>query len=62
MSDENAGYQKTQTGQPLALEARDTAEDGRRFSPSIGRNKDVVRDAFIKLMPQQGRVLEIASD
>ena len=61
MSDENAGYQKAQTGQPLALEARDTAEDGRRFSPSIGRNKDVVRDAFHRSMPREGRILEIAS-
>jgi len=61
MSDENAGYQKAQTGRPLALEPREIDEDGRRFSPSVGRNKDVVRDAFIKLMPQRGRILEIAS-
>lgn len=61
MSDENATYQKAQTGQPLALEAREQTDDGRRFSPSIGRNKDVVRDAFLKLMPTSGRILEIAA-
>lgn len=61
MTDENATYQKAQSGQPLALEKRDTTEDGRRFSPSIGRNKDVVRDAFLSIMPSQGAILEIAS-
>ena len=61
MSDENAQYQKAQTGQPLALEPRDMAEDGRRYSPSIGRNKDVVRDAFARYMPTKGQILEIAS-
>lgn len=61
MSDENADYQKSQSGQPLALEKRDETLDGRRFSPSIGRNKDVVRDVFLQHMPKQGRILEIAS-
>ena len=61
MTDENATYQKAQSGQPLALEQRGVTEDGRRFSPSIGRNKDVVRDAFTRLMPRAGQVLEIAS-
>lgn len=61
MTDENATYQKTQSGQPLALEQRGLGEDGRRFSPSIGRNKDVVRDAFMRVMPARGQVLEIAS-
>ncbi|MEM7329564.1 MAG: DUF938 domain-containing protein [Pseudomonadota bacterium] len=61
MTDENADYQKARSGQPLALEKRQETGDGRRFSPSIGRNKDVVRDAFLRLMPEQGRVLEIAS-
>ncbi|MEO1552951.1 MAG: DUF938 domain-containing protein [Pseudomonadota bacterium] len=61
MTDENATYQKAQSGQPLALEPRDQVEDGRRFSPSIGRNKDIVREAFLRHMPTQGRVLEIAS-
>ena len=61
MTDENASYQKAQSGQPLALEARISDADGRRFSPSIGRNRDVVRDAFLKLMPNAGQILEIAS-
>ena len=61
MADENATYQKATSGQPLALEKRDTTEDGRRFSPSIDRNKDVVRDAFLSVMPTQGTILEIAS-
>ena len=43
MTDENKSYQKDAPGQPLALERRAQAEDGRRYSPSIGRNKDVVR-------------------
>lgn len=61
MTDENATYQKASSGQPLALEKRAATEDGRRFSPSIGRNKDVVRDAFLQLMPDSGTILEIAS-
>ena len=61
MTDENAGYQKAQSGEPLALEKRVEEADGRRFSPSTGRNKDIVRDTFLEVMPRQGRVLEIAS-
>lgn len=61
MTDENKDYQKAESGQPLALEKRDRAEDGRRFSPSTGRNKHVVRETFLKHMPIAGRVLEIAS-
>ncbi len=61
MTDENATYQKTPSGQPLALEQRQASEDGRRYSPSIGRNKDVVRDAVLDFLPKQGRILEVAS-
>lgn len=61
MTDENTEYQKARSGQPLALEKRDATEDGRRFSPSTGRNKDAVRDAFLRHMSGEGRVLEIAS-
>lgn len=61
MTDENATYQKAKSGQPLALEKRDTTDDGRRFSPSIGRNKDVVRETFLSVMPNEGAILEIAS-
>jgi len=61
MTDENEHYQKDTTGQPLALERREAAEDGRRYSPSTGRNKDVVRETYLSHMPLKGRVLEIAS-
>lgn len=61
MTDENEQYQKNTVGQPVALERRDAAEDGRRYSPSTGRNKDVVRETYLSHMPLQGRVLEIAS-
>lgn len=61
MTDENATYQKARSGQPLALEPRQTAMDGRRFSPSIQRNRESVADAFGKWMPVSGEVLEIAS-
>ena len=61
MTDENAGYQKAQSGQPLALEGRPISEDGRRFSPSIGRNRDVVRDAVLSIVSGEDSVLEIAS-
>lgn len=59
--DENAGYQKTASGRPLALEARGQLGDGRRFSPSTGRNKDIVRATFLERMPTTGAILEIAS-
>lgn len=61
MTDENKAYQKDKTGQPTAPERRDATEDGRRYSPSTGRNKDVVREVYLQHMPVSGRVLEIAS-
>lgn len=61
MTDENKAYQKDKTGQPIALERREVTEDGRRYSPSTGRNKDVVRETYLRHMPVSGRVLEIAS-
>lgn len=61
MSDENASYDKGADGKPVALEARGEEADGRRFSPSTGRNKVVVHDVFLKHMPRAGRILEIAS-
>lgn len=36
-------------------------QDGRRYSPSTGRNKDAVREVFLSHMPTKGLVLEIAS-
>ena len=61
MSDENARYDKNASGKPVTLEQRGDAGDGRRFSPSTGRNKDSVREVFLAHMPTHGRVLEIAS-
>ena len=61
MSDENVAYPKGVGGKPVALEAREGQADGRQFSPSTGRNKDAVRDVFLRHMPMQGTVLEIAS-
>ena len=61
MGDENAAYPKTDSGVPIALEQRGEAEDGRRFSPSIARNRDRVRDVFQRYMPNTGQVLEVAS-
>ncbi|MBU2606037.1 MAG: DUF938 domain-containing protein [Alphaproteobacteria bacterium] len=46
---------------PVALEARETGEDGRRFSPSVARNREPIRDVFAQHVARDGRVLEIAS-
>ena len=46
---------------PVTLEARETGEDGRRFSPSVARNREPIRDAFAQHVGSSGRVLEIAS-
>lgn len=61
MSDEDSAYQKARSGKPLALEARDSETDGRLFSPSIGRNKDVVVAALKARLAGDAHVLEIAS-
>ena len=46
---------------PVALEAREAGEDGRRFSPSVARNREPIRDVFAEHVAREGRVLEIAS-
>ncbi|MEL7480842.1 MAG: DUF938 domain-containing protein [Pseudomonadota bacterium] len=56
MSDEN----ERGPDLPTSLEQR-TSVGGRRFSPSVGRNKEVVAAAFEALMPADGHVLEIGS-
>jgi hypothetical protein len=58
---ENPDYPTDAAGKPLTLEARSAAEDGRRFSPSIARNRDAVRDVFLERLGEQQQVLEIAS-
>ena len=45
----------------VALEQRDTGEDGRRYSPSVARNREPIAEVFARVMPLDGRVLEIAS-
>ncbi|MEM9739610.1 MAG: DUF938 domain-containing protein [Pseudomonadota bacterium] len=61
MTDENAAYPKAVSGKPVALEARRQDQDGRRYSPSIARNRDIVRSVFLDQMPRSGTLLEIAS-
>ena len=41
-----------------ALENRNAAGE-RLFSPSVARNRDPIRDVFLKHMPQRGKALEI---
>lgn len=48
-------------GKSVALENRDTGEDGRRFSPSAARNREPIAEVFAEHMPLDGSVLEIAS-
>ncbi len=44
----------------IALEER-RREERRLFSPSAARNRDPIRDAFLKVMPRAGVILEIGS-
>ncbi|MDJ0920919.1 MAG: DUF938 domain-containing protein [Henriciella sp.] len=60
-SGDDANDPKSETGQPVALEPRTMAGDGRRYSPSTGRNKDAVRQVFLDHVLTAGNVLEIAS-
>lgn len=48
------------TEKPIALEDRG-CEDGRLFSPSAARNRDPIRDVFLKTMPRTGVILEIGA-
>lgn len=48
------------TSPPVALEDRD-AEGERLHSPSAARNRDPIRAVFVRLMPRQGRLLEVGS-
>ena len=49
------------SGKSVALEQRGTGDDGRRFSPSAARNRDVISEVFAAHMPMDGDVLEVAS-
>ena len=50
----------TDVKKPIALEERDDVE-GRLFSPSAARNRDVLRDTFLAHMPSAGAILEVGS-
>lgn len=60
MDEDKERYHKGDDGKPVSLEVQ-PVEDGRRFSPSVGRNRDYVRAAFKEYMPAHGRILEIGS-
>lgn len=49
------------SGKSVALEKRETADDGRRFSPSAARNRAPIGDVFETVMPLDGVILEVAS-
>ncbi len=44
----------------IALEARGS-EEGRMFSPSAARNRDAIRDVFLRTMPSAGVIIEVGS-
>jgi SAM-dependent methyltransferase len=48
------------TEKEIALEARGR-EERRLFSPSAARNRDPIRDAFLRTMPREGVILELGS-
>lgn len=48
----------TKTPKETALENR-AAQGAKLFSPSTARNRDPIREAFVKTMPHEGRILEI---
>lgn len=48
------------TAKEIALEERGR-DERRLFSPSAARNRDPIRDAFLRTMPHAGVVLEIGS-
>ena len=54
--DNNSGGAKA----PIALEDR-ASEADRLYSPSAARNRDPILEAFKRLMPEEGAILEIAS-
>lgn len=49
------------SGKSVALENRNTGEDGRRYSPSAARNREAIADILAAHMPVDGHILEIAS-
>ena len=52
--------QRGEDGREIALEARARDAD-RLFSPSAARNRDAIREVFVRTMPAAGHVLEVGS-
>lgn len=50
----------TQSAREIALETRDRLE-GRLYSPSAARNRDVLRDVFVRMMQATGTIIEVGS-
>jgi SAM-dependent methyltransferase len=46
---------------PARLESLDGAADGRRFSPSAGRNRAAIVEALVDELPEHGTCLEVAA-
>ena len=61
MPDKDADYAKGGDGAPRTLEMFGEEGDARRFSPSIGRNRQVVAEAVHSLIPDDATVLEVGS-
>ena len=49
---------KQESDREIALEERDIAGE-KLFSPSAARNRDAIREVFLKIMPHTGKILEI---
>ena len=46
---------------PVRLEDLEGEPDGRRYSPSAGRNRHDIVDALIAELPERGACLEVAA-
>lgn len=51
---------KDKSGKEIALEAR-TTNEARLFSPSAARNRDPIREIFLKYRPAAGAIIEVGS-
>ena len=60
MPKEDASYPTSETGQPRTLESLEN-EGGRRFSRSVARNREVIREALLDNIDADAAVLEIGS-
>lgn len=51
---------KDKSGKEIALEAR-AAKEARLYSPSAARNRDPIREVFLRHMPMAGMIVEVGS-